>query len=190
MKFLSSTGKRRGTARHWLIGCGAALLVVILMLTVAGYYGMRWVKKNVSLTMFDAQTKADPPVTAAPDEVLPPAAAGYTRSALEMTTPGLQAVYTRGEETVTVMAVPTDRAQEGQVQDGRLKEMLQGQNKPEVGKGMHIRINMGPSPVDIAIWSNRNWTYLVQTTATQALPFAQEFEPAGEPGQPAEAARP
>lgn len=186
------TQGQRGAARHWVMGCGIALLLFVIVIGVAGYWGYTKVRENVDFGTFDAKSKVDPPALALPDVVLPPQVGGYTRQELTdgalgtlrsssnnvETTGMLSAVYKMDADTVMVTAIPTSEA-EAQKGQGPMKA-FEGQ-KAEEGQGIHFRMAFGPEPVDMAMWANPNWTYIVQTTATQALPFAKEFQP-GEAG--------
>lgn len=182
----STVSGRRGAARHVFMGCGIALVVILVVFGVGGFWAWKKFGSKISVGQFNAQAKADPAPTAGPDEVLPPAVAGFTRQEVESTIPAqlrsvsgnnatsgvLSALYTKGDETVTVTAIPTSEVENNQQGPG-------GQQKLEAGQGMHMRMGFGPEPIDMVMWSNHNWTYMVTTTSTQplALPFAEQFEP-------------
>jgi hypothetical protein len=180
--------KQRGALRHWLIGCG--IFVVLIVALICG--GVYMVYRKVGPKTFSVASKVDPGIDATRDEVLPPKVGSFTRTENEAqdfggsdvnTSFALAAVYeeTGSGNTATVMAVKTADSNKigGQNNPFAQFNTQAKQNQPS-DMGFTMKIPWGPVKAEFALWAKKNWTYTVTTTSTSALKFAEMFEPKAE----------
>lgn len=191
--------RRRGAARHWVIGCLVVIGLIVLVIAGGGYYAYKKVRENLDIGPFDVVAKVDPPVDATSDQVLPLKAGDFTRTAVTSNTAEIMlmssTVPTNQRVTVTsgtVAAIYTDPANlnalvlamnsEEARKNGQnttnpfSKSTVQTTSTPN--KGFHVQSKFKTAEVGIAGWTKPNWTYVVMTTNTAALDFANKFQPA------------
>lgn len=171
----------RGAVRHWVVGCLVLVVLTVLLFVGGGYY----LFKQVDPGTFDVTAKADPSLDAPMDNLFPRMVGPYER--VEMTSPdpargdflttGTKAIYKQaGGNTVSVVAVPTEEFQEAQATQGRgtgRAQMSPGRSD----LGISVKIPFGPTKGEMAMWSKENWSYVVQTSNSSALAFAEQFNP-------------
>lgn len=193
----SSAVSTRGAARHWVIGCLALIVLVVIGLVAGGVYV--W-KSFVDMNQFDVSAKVDPPVNASPELIFPPMVAGLERREITSDTlrlqsvqPGqevggtsaatssgtLMAIYANDEAyttSVVVIAGPTSEMDKQERGGGVMDQMMRQQ---QMNQGVQMRIK-ADTPMDFALWSKPNWSYVIFTTSSQALEFAKDLKPAAQ----------
>lgn len=174
----------RGAARHWVIGCLAAVVLIVILLGGGGYY----LFKQVDPGTFDVTAKADPSLDAPVDNLFPERVGSYER--VELTAPdpargdflttGTKAIYQQqGGNRVSVVAIPTEEFQEAQATPRRGAGRAQmSPGRSDVG--ISVKIPFGPTKGEMAMWSKDNWSYVVQTSNSSALEFAEQFTPSAD----------
>ena len=174
---------RRGALRHWLIGCGIFILLLIAIMVGSGYF----LYKKIAPKTFDTASKVDPPKDASQDLLLPLESGGYTRKSVGKMDPTatdpVAASFIRAEyenpagDGATVMVVSTEAQQQGARQRmGKKEDPMANLSQTPSNMGFAMKIPFGPKS-EMAVWAKTNWTYMIQTTSTSAMSFAEKFMP-------------
>lgn len=173
---------RRGAVRHWLLGCGIIGALAVAAVLGAGYF----LFQKVGATTFSTASKGDPSAGASRDVLLPPKEGSYNRtdmgsvwarSTTQSTSGSQSAVYedAAAGKLATVVAISTTEAHKMRGQNAQF-----GSNSQGTDMGFGMKMPFGPEKMEMAFWAKKNWSYMVQTTDTSAVKFAQDFQPGTE----------
>lgn len=189
--------KQRGATRHWVIGCLSVVVLIVVIIGVGMWFAYREVRKKMDFGMYNVATKVDPPAEASTDLLLPTKAGTFERikvtsntaevADLARTVPGnpqthvtsgtMAALYQDPDKkSALVITMTSDAAREsGQQANSPLAQF--GKKSGNSDGGFHVQSKFQGAEFGMAGCTKGRWTYLVLTTDTQALEFANKFEP-------------
>jgi hypothetical protein len=189
-----SNASARGGLSPWakwsIGGCVGCLAIVMLVVVGGGIWFWQTIGKNVNIATFDVSGKPDLPLAATAAQLVPPRVGSFVRQRVApVSAPGggtaggrgWRGDYASGSQRVTLTVMPTSAAKSASGRDSPFAALQRQSQRPNTA--VHMRMKIRDQTTDMVFWEKPNWTFMVQSPAPAALPFAQAYQPAAGKGK-------